>query len=1165
MSSTETFRLLATKTEIADSPFPSDTRYRQVFSSDGLPDALSGGMGVVYHARDTLLGVDVAIKRMQRRLLGDPAAEKRFIQEARTQIRLSHPHIVRMYTINEDDHGPYMVLEWVPGVNLQHLSDTGQRPALEEAVQWVLQIANALHFAHGMGFVHRDVKPGNILLRKVDRQPLLTDFGIVADKREFRGASSISVPGVILGTIDFMAPEQANGSSDIDHRADQWALGAVLAWLLTGKTMKVLWPEILPQHLRDVVRRATEERPQDRFNSLTEFAIMLKRSVAPAAADPFQTRRDTTDNTRTAVPDPIAASGVPGKCWHCENRNPDDAEFCGVCGKTLRDHCLNSACQHTIGVWQRFCSKCGTDQQRQREERQQQIIQRFHFIREQLELQRYDLALADLQQLESKNETNRLRLLLAPTVALRADAERVRNDVQQVIAEARQRGAAFNFAEAMQCLGRIPREFWPAEAGMWQQAASELMELSGQISRSAEQGAYEEFKAGWHRVLKLKPVPSSDIGLLDKCLEVMIRNAEKLQSEGHIEQAVATLQIVQPADRTPAVIERLEHWTGQLAEQLQVQLERASEAVSWLGVIEVLEKLDRLQPGKWQPEDQLRALLLMWEEKAQLLWNQNKHGEVYILLQQVPNAERTPRMQELLASVSRIATTVTEEAATLAARRDYTAAVRCLERLPENLRPASYRAYAAKMQQLAAKMATDGRSTAWQKRLAFAFIPPAVCGLLAMVLHHGWTSNRKPHSAAPTAVQQQHWGQALKTSAPPQHNAGPGALTAVTGGTVTVAAVTNDRKKTLAAASDAGTKNPMPPQSAATSPIDPVSPASTPPATRPELLQAPFSSAAATAAQGEWATYLKLAVQWQDQFGQELRLIPPGEFQMGSNETVEQLKLAGFILSDTDSNNVIKHENPHHRVRITKPFYLGVSPVTRGQFAAFVNATGYRTEAEADDSGGEGYELSTKSNVFSREFTWRNTGFEQTDDHPVVNVTWHDAQAYVKWLNDGLAKSGNSGSYRLPQEAEYEYACRAGTTTRFFTGDTIESLRGCANVCDERCAKSYSQADWDRFQTFPFDDGSPFTSPAGCYDTNPFGLYDMLGNVGIWCKDWYDAEYYANSPNYDPKGPSSGSQRIVRGGSWFDEPVTLRASDRWPHVPECRHCYIGCRVVYECP
>jgi sulfatase modifying factor 1 len=429
-------------------------------------------------------------------------------------------------------------------------------------------------------------------------------------------------------------------------------------------------------------------------------------------------------------------------------------------------------------------------------------------------------------------------------------------------------------------------------------------------------------------------------------------------------------------------------------------------------------------------------------------------------------------------------------------------------------------------------------ATGWRKRLTLAVVLACVCWGAAVMRDQG----RKPDRYQQTDSQEVTQKQPRKAAPDPSQSPPP-----------------NQSPPAIAAA---------PPQKTADSP--PPDPTPPPPAKRPELLQAPFTPTAASAAQVAWASYLKREVQWQDQFGQELRLIPPGEFQMGSDETVEQLEAAGFVLpdvvvtpADDGYDEWIGYESPRHRVRITQPFYLGVSSVTRGQFAAFVRATGYRTEAETDGKGGWGYVAATKWNIQKPEFTWKNTGFEQTDDHPVVNVTWNDVKAYVKWLNESLAKAGTSGRYRLPREAEYEYASRAGTTTRFFTGDTIESLRGFANVRDKSSEKAYPGLG-ETSTVFPFDDGSPFTSPAGRYSSNPFGLSDMLGNVAVWCEDSFESEYYKVSPSDDPECTTSGSFRVLRGGSWSVEPIYLRSSNRRCNAPGVRYHFIGCRVVLGC-
>src|SRR5208282_1582993 len=150
--------------------------------------------------------------------------------------------------------------------------------------------------------------------------------------------------------------------------------------------------------------------------------------------------------------------------------------------------------------------------------------------------------------------------------------------------------------------------------------------------------------------------------------------------------------------------------------------------------------------------------------------------------------------------------------------------------------------------------------------------------------------------------------------------------------------------------------------------------------------------------------------------------------------------------TDVLKADFFKTGHPQHRVRITRPFYVGTFHVTRGQFRKFIADTDYKTDSErgaAGFKGAMGWDPDTKMLGSNERYSWRNTGFEQTDEHPVVNVSWNDAIAFCQWLS---RKEGST--YRLPTEAEWEYACRAGTTTRYSSGDDPEMLAEVGNVAD---------------------------------------------------------------------------------------------------------------------
>jgi formylglycine-generating enzyme len=284
-------------------------------------------------------------------------------------------------------------------------------------------------------------------------------------------------------------------------------------------------------------------------------------------------------------------------------------------------------------------------------------------------------------------------------------------------------------------------------------------------------------------------------------------------------------------------------------------------------------------------------------------------------------------------------------------------------------------------------------------------------------------------------------------------------------------------------------------------------------------------------------------------------LIPAGEFKMGSGESAEATAafFNKFYSDDVLTADWFKDELPQHRVRITRPFYLGMYHVTRGQFRQFVKDTSYKTDAEKDEKPGAwGWDSDTNEFGFNEKYSWRNAGFEQTDEHPVVNVSWNDAVAFCKWLSKKESKT-----YRLPTEAEWEYACRDGTTTRYYSGDDPETLAKVANAADATFKAKFP----DRKYTIKASDGHVFTSPVGSFKPNAFGLYDMHGNAWQWCADWYGEKYYATSPIDDPVGPDPGAFRVLRGGSWYDWPDDSRSAVRYGSAPGNRYNLTGFRVA----
>jgi sulfatase modifying factor 1 len=309
---------------------------------------------------------------------------------------------------------------------------------------------------------------------------------------------------------------------------------------------------------------------------------------------------------------------------------------------------------------------------------------------------------------------------------------------------------------------------------------------------------------------------------------------------------------------------------------------------------------------------------------------------------------------------------------------------------------------------------------------------------------------------------------------------------------------------------------------------------------------------------GAWLASRPAGRQWgealTDSAGIRLVRIPAGEFSMGGEKPAEvQIAAFPFALYGK-KGSYFSDEYPPHRVRITRPFYLGQCEVTVGEFRRFVRETGYATAAEKDGTGGWGYNRE-KQRIEGRvpRYTWRDAGFEQSDEHPVVNVSYHDALAFCDWLSRTEGRH-----YRLPTEAEWEYACRAGSTTRYHNGDDPDRLREVANAFDHHGLQKYGHV-----HEIELPPDGPFTVPVGRYKPNAWGLHDMHGNAWEWCSDWYDEEYYARSPRTDPPGPAESNVRVRRGGGWNSFPLYARASFRNYNSSDSRCVNLGFRVLRE--
>ena len=267
--------------------------------------------------------------------------------------------------------------------------------------------------------------------------------------------------------------------------------------------------------------------------------------------------------------------------------------------------------------------------------------------------------------------------------------------------------------------------------------------------------------------------------------------------------------------------------------------------------------------------------------------------------------------------------------------------------------------------------------------------------------------------------------------------------------------------------------------------------------------------------------------------GMKFVYIRPGSFVMGS----------GLSPSEVSSRyggeeKYYKDEHPQHRVTLTKGYYMQSKEVTVGQWRKFARGSGYKSEAE---TGGGAYVYTGEKWEKKAGAYWDNPGFSQTDANPVTCISWNDAQAFAKWLS-----REDGGDYRLPTEAEWEYAARAGTKTPFYTGDCLSTRQ--ANYDGNYPGKTCSKGTYREK-----------TTPVGSFSPNPWGLYDMHGNVWEWCQDWYGD--YPSGAVTDSAGPSSGADRVYRGGSWYYDAWYCRSANRDRSGPGYRVNYLGFRLA----
>ena len=267
--------------------------------------------------------------------------------------------------------------------------------------------------------------------------------------------------------------------------------------------------------------------------------------------------------------------------------------------------------------------------------------------------------------------------------------------------------------------------------------------------------------------------------------------------------------------------------------------------------------------------------------------------------------------------------------------------------------------------------------------------------------------------------------------------------------------------------------------------------------------------------------------QWK-QVAAQLKPVEEAKEYRDPSSGIEFIKIEGgsFPMGSPAGEKDHQSDEKQHRVSVSS-FYMGKHEVTNGQ---------YRRFKPGHDSG---------------DYNGKSLN---GDSQPVVNVNWNDATAYAEWLSRESGKK-----YRLPTEAEWEYAARAGTDTARYWGDDPDRACRYANVHDQTSKRVNKDFTWEHHNC---DDGQAVTAPVGKYQANPWGLHDMLGNVWEWTCSAYDSDYGGSEKQCSSKNDASGA-RALRGGSWFYRPRNARSADRNGYSPGARDFDIGFRLLRD--